>query len=87
MLLRCHGYPQRQASIPGYRPAVPELLPGAWAGARAIWEQRRRGLEGLGCVHPGCTEELRCHGVRVRFLPPPFQNEGFGSESFCLALI
>lgn len=48
MLLRCHGYPQRQASIPGYRPAVPELLPGAWAGARAIWEQRRRGLEGLG---------------------------------------
>lgn len=48
MLLRCHGYPQHQASIPGYRPAVPELLPGAWAGARAIWEQRRRGLEGLG---------------------------------------
>lgn len=67
MLLRCHGYPQRQASIPGYRPAVPELLPGAWAGARAIWvgkggkEERFVGSELCNVVRreDACTQDAR----------------------------
>ena len=45
MLLRYYGYPQRQPSIPGYRPAVPELLPATRNGTGTIQVGRGTNLE------------------------------------------
>jgi len=47
MLLRYYGYPQRQPSIPGYCPAVPELHPAARDGTGAIRVGKGTNLEGF----------------------------------------
>lgn len=47
MLLRYYGYPQRQPSIPGYHPVVPELLLASQDGTGAIGVGKGTNLEGF----------------------------------------
>lgn len=57
MLLRYYGYPQRQPSIPGYHPAVPELLPATQDGTGAI--RVGKGTNLVGFIGSGLPEAAR----------------------------